>query len=88
MTRSAQKRVDGQETEVGRCVDHDVVIARENRLECIAQEPLAAELADQTHLQAGELALGRDDIDAVNIPHDCIVRKRSAGEHVDQVDAQ
>ena len=65
-----------------------MVISAEDGLERIAQEPLPAELAHQAQLHAGELARGRDDIDAVNIGDDRVVRERSSGQHVDEVDPE
>jgi len=64
----ADERVDGQEPEVRGCVDHDLVVAVEDGLERVVEEALAAELADEAHLDAecavaepelsGERALG------------------------------
>jgi hypothetical protein len=65
-----------------------MVISAEDGLKRIAQEPLAAELAHQTHLHAGELARSRDDIDAVNIGDNRVTGKRSTGQHVDKVDPE
>ena len=52
------------------------------------EEPLAAELADEAHLDAGELAGAGDHVDTVNVGDDRVVRERSTGEHVDEVDAE
>ena len=84
----ADERVDGQQPEVRRRVDHDLVVVVDDRLERVVQEPLAAELADEAHLDAGELAGGRDHVDAVDASDDRVGGSRPTGEHVDQVDAE
>ena len=84
----ADERVDGQQPEVRRRVDHDLVVVVDDRLERVVQEPLAAELSDEAHLDASELAGGGDHVDAVDASDDRVRGARASGEHVDQVDAE
>ena len=84
----ADERVDGQEPEVRGRVDHNLVVAVEDGLERVVEEALAAELTDEAHLDAGELAGAGDHVDTVNGGDDRVVRDGAAGEHVDEVDAE
>jgi len=52
------------------------------------EEALAAELADEAHLDAGEFAGAGDHVDAVDVGDDRVERDGTAGEHVDEVDAE
>ena len=81
----ADEGVYGQQPEVRWGVDHDLVVVVDNRLQCVVQEPFAAELSDEAHLYASELAGGGDHVDAVDSSHDRVRGARSSGEHVDQV---
>ena len=84
----ADERVDGQQPEVRGCVDHDLVVAVEDGLERVVEEALAAELADEAHLDAGEFAGAGDHVDAVDVGDDRVERDGTTGEHVDEVDAE
>ena len=84
----ADECVDGQQPEVRRRVDDDLVVVVDDRLERVVEKALAAELSDETHLDAGELGGGRDHVDAVYGSDDRVCGARAAGEHVDQVDAE
>ena len=52
------------------------------------QEPLASELPDEAHLDARELAGGRDHVDPVHPADDRVSGPSASGEHVDQVHAK
>jgi hypothetical protein len=84
----AYERIDRQQPEVRRRVDYHLLVGVEHRFERGVQEPLAAELADQAHLNAGERACGWDHVDAMHIGDDHVLCECAAGEDVDEVDAR
>jgi hypothetical protein len=79
------ERVDGQQPEVRRRVDDDVVVVAGHRLERVAEEPLAAELADEAELDPGQVPAARDHVDPAHIADDRVLGAGAAGEHVDEV---
>jgi hypothetical protein len=65
-----------------------MVVAIHHRCESFAQEPLSAELGDETHLDAGQLPRASDHVDTVTACDDGVVDAGPAGESVDKVDAE
>jgi hypothetical protein len=65
------KRVDGEQPQVWRRVDDYVLVATQQGLERVLEEPLAPHLTDQAHLDAGEFTSGRDHAKPVHVGDDC-----------------
>jgi len=84
----APQTVDGDQSEIWGGVDHDRVVAGDHGLQGIVQEALAAELADETQLDPGEVPPARDHIDTVHAGDDRVLGAGAAGEHIDEVHAE
>jgi hypothetical protein len=80
----AHERVHREQPEVRRRVDHDVVVAAENRFKSFVWEPLSAELPDETHLEPRPARVHRNHVQAVNARHDGVVGAGAAGERPDE----
>ena len=70
------ERVDRQQPEVRRRVDHHIVVLAEDRLKRVAQKAFATELADQAHLDPGQRRRGGDHVNAVDVADDRVRRGR------------
>ena len=64
-----------------------MLVAPEHLIERVAKEQFAAELTDETHLDACELSSARDHVDSVHVADDRVRPDRAAGEHVNEADA-
>jgi hypothetical protein len=69
-------------------VDDDVVVLATDRFDHVGEKSLAAEFADEAHLDAGECWGAGDQIDAVNVRDDRVAGGGAAREDVDEVDAE
>ena len=80
----ADEPVDGQQAEVGRAVDEDVVVGVEVTLERFAQDLLATERGEQLSFRRREIDVGRRDIDAGGLGREDHLgeRRPAVGQHV------
>src|SRR4051795_6512598 len=74
--RRCDEAVHGQEPEVRRAIDEDVVVDPDVVLERLAKDPLASERREQLSLRRGEIDVGWRDIDARRLRRQDHVRQR------------